>query len=406
MPHLRTGSGAELRAGWRLIVAAFLGTAFGLPTLPFYSVGIFAPIFAAQFGWSFAAIFGGLVITTLTLLLGGTWIGHMIDRRGARAIAAASLAALGLGYMALALLDGSIAQYYLIWLMISVAGIGATSISFTAVINTAFTRRRGFALGLALSGIGFFALVVKPWAGWLIDVAGWRTAVVAIGALPLFLAAPVAFWALPTHSTAAAPAAALPQLALGDAIRTRAFVLLVCAFVAISFANGAPIPHLENILRTAHIESHEILGLTAGVGAAIILGRIAGGWLLDRVWAPIVGVAVLSAASCGLLMLSHATLDAPTARLAILLLGFAGGVEVDLLPYLTARYIGVRSYGAIYGTLFGLFALGAGIGPTLIGWSFDRFNSYSQILTVCAGLLVLAALLLLCLGRYPQEPRS
>lgn len=406
MPHLRTGSAAELRAGWRLIVAAFLGTAFGLPTLPFYSVGIFAPIFAAQFGWSFAAIFGGLVITTLTLLLGGTWIGHMIDRRGARAIAAASLAALGLGYMALALLDGSIAQYYLIWLMISVAGIGATSISFTAVINTAFTRRRGFALGLALSGIGFFALVVKPWAGWLIDVAGWRTAVVAIGALPLFLAAPVAFWALPTHSTAAAPAAALPQLALGDAIRTRAFVLLVCAFVAISFANGAPIPHLENILRTAHIDSHEILSLTAGVGAAIILGRIAGGWLLDRVWAPIVGVAVLSAASCGLLMLSHATLDAPTARLAILLLGFAGGVEVDLLPYLTARYIGVRSYGAIYGTLFGLFALGAGIGPTLIGWSFDRFNSYSQILTVCAGLLVLAALLLLCLGRYPQEPRS
>ena len=406
MPHPRAGIGAELRAGWRLIVAAFLGTAFGLPTLPFYSVGIFAPIFAAQFGWSFAAIFGGLVITTLTLLLGGTWIGHMIDRRGARAIAAASLAALGLGYMTLALLDGSIAQYYLIWLMLSVAGIGATSISFTAVINTAFTRTRGFALGLALSGIGFFALVMKPLAGWLIDVAGWRTAIVAIGALPLFLAAPVALWALPTPSAPAAPAAALPHLALRDAIRTRAFVLLVCAFIAISFANGAPIPHLENILRTAHIDSHEILSLTAGVGAAIILGRIAGGWLLDRVWAPIVGVAVLSAASGGLLMLSHATLDAPTARLAILLLGFAGGVEVDLLPYLTARYIGVRSYGAIYGTLFGLFALGAGIGPTLIGWAFDRFNSYSQILTVCAGLLVLAAVLLLCLGRYPQEARS
>lgn len=402
----RAGSGAELRAGWRLIVAAFLGTAFGLPTLPFYSVGIFAPTFAAQFGWSFAAIFGGLIVTTLSLLLGGTWIGHLIDRRGARAIAAASLAGLGLGYMTLALLDGSIAQYYLTWLILSVAGIGATSISFTAVINAAFTRTRGFALGLALSGIGFFALVVKPLAGWLIAVAGWRTAIVAIGALPLFVAAPVVFWALPTHSTAAAPAAALPHLALRDAVRTRAFVLLVCAFIAISFANGAPIPHLENILRAAHIDSHEILSLTAGVGAAIILGRIAGGWLLDRVWAPIVGVAVLSAASGGLLMLSHASLDARTARLAILLLGFAGGVEVDLLPYLTARYIGVRSYGAIYGTLFGLFALGAGIGPTLIGWAFDRFNSYSQILTVCAGLLVLAALLLLCLGRYPQEARS
>lgn len=403
---MRSGSASELRAGWRLIVAALLGTAFGLPTLPFYTVGIFAPIFAAQFGWSLAAIFGGLIVSTLVLLFGGAWIGHIIDRRGARKVAAVSLAGLGLGYMTLALLDGSIAQYYLSWLALSVAGIGATSISFTAVINGAFSDVRGFALGLALSGIGLFALVVKPLAGWLIDVGGWRAAIVAIGALPLFLAAPVALWAFPAHPTVTAQLPALPNLALKDAVRTRAFSLLACAFIAISFANGAPIPHLENILRTAHIDSQEILSLTAGVGAAIILGRIAGGWLLDRLWAPIIGVAVLAAAAIGLVMLSHPTLEPSTARIAILLLGFAGGVEVDLLPYLTARYIGARNYGAIYGTLFGLFALGAGIGPTLIGWAFDRFDSYSQVLKVCAGLLLLAAMLLLCLGRYPQDARS
>ena len=115
---MRSGAGSELRAGWRLIVAALLGTAFGLPTLPFYTVGIFAPIFASQFGWSFAAIFGGLIVTTLVLLLGGAWIGSVIDRRGARTVAAASLAGLGLGYMTLALLDGSIAQYYVSWLIL------------------------------------------------------------------------------------------------------------------------------------------------------------------------------------------------------------------------------------------------------------------------------------------------
>jgi predicted MFS family arabinose efflux permease len=189
-------------------------------------------------------------------------------------------------------------------------------------------------------------------------------------------------------------------------VRTRAFGLLVCAFVAISFANGAPIPHLENILRAAHIDSQAIANLTSSVGAAIILGRVAGGWLLDRLWAPIIGVVVLCAAALGLLLLSQARVDASTARIAILLLGFAGGVEVDLLPYLTARYLGVRSYAAVYGLLFGLFALGAGVGPSLIGWAFDRFASYSQILTVCAGLLVLAAILLLCLGRYPQDARA
>jgi predicted MFS family arabinose efflux permease len=401
---MRSGAGSELRAGWRLIVAALLGTAFGLPTLPFYTVGIFAPIFASQFGWSFAAIFGGLIVSTLVLLLGGAWIGSVIDRRGARTVAAASLAGLGLGYMTLALLDGSIAQYYVSWLILSVAGIGATSISFTAVINGAFSEIRGLALGLALSGIGLFALIVKPLAGWIIEVAGWRACIVAIGCLPV-LAMPVVLWAIPARSAAPAERGAADG-GLKKAVRTRAFGLLVCAFVAISFANGAPIPHLENILRAAHIDSQAIPNLTSSVGAAIILGRVAGGWLLDRLWAPIIGVVVLCAAALGLVLLSQASVDASTARIAILLLGFAGGVEVDLLPYLTARYLGVRSYAAVYGLLFGLFALGAGVGPSLIGWAFDRFASYSQILTVCAGLLALASILLLCLGRYPQDARA
>ncbi|HET9448861.1 MAG TPA: MFS transporter, partial [Steroidobacteraceae bacterium] len=325
--RMRPGAGSELRAGWRLMVAALLGTAFGLPTLPFYTVGVFAPILASQFGWSFAAIFGGLTVSTLVLLLGGAWIGHVIDRRGARIVASASLAGLGLGYMTLALLDGSLAQYYVSWLILSVAGIGATSISFTAVINGAFSEMRGLALGLALSGIGLFALIVKPLAGWIIEVAGWRAAIVAIGCLPV-LAMPVVLWAVPARSAALSERSAKEQGGLKDAVRTRAFGLLACAFIAISFANGAPIPHLENILRSARIDSQSILSLTSSVGAAIILGRIAGGWLLDRVWAPVIGVFVLGAAALGLVMLSRANVDAWTARVAILLLGFAGGVEV------------------------------------------------------------------------------
>jgi predicted MFS family arabinose efflux permease len=404
-PRMGSGAGSELRAGWRLIVAALLGTAFGLPTLPFYTVGIFAPIFASQFGWSFASIFAGLIVSTLVLLLGGAWIGYVIDRRGARTVAAASLAGLGLGYMTLALLDGSLVQYYVSWLILSAAGIGATSISFTAVINGAFSHVRGLALGVALSGIGLFALIVKPLAGWIIEVAGWRASILAIGCLPV-LAMPVVLWAIPARSATSAEGHAADDGGLKKAVRTRAFKLLVCAFVAISFANGAPIPHLENILRSARIDSQAILTLTSSVGAAIIVGRIAGGWLLDRLWAPVIGVVVLCAAALGLVMLSRANIDASTARIAILLLGFAGGVEVDLLPYLTARYLGVRNYAAVYGALFGLFALGAGVGPSLIGLAFDYFASYSQILTVCAGMLLLAAMLLLCLGRYPEDARA
>src|SRR5687768_6587171 len=93
---------SEISAGWRLLLPAMLGTGLGLPTLPFYTIGIFAPLLSVEFGWSFASIFGGLIITTLVILFGGPIIGHWVDRRGARVVAAVSLAGLGLGYMTLA----------------------------------------------------------------------------------------------------------------------------------------------------------------------------------------------------------------------------------------------------------------------------------------------------------------
>lgn len=393
---------SEIRREWRCLVAALVGTALGAPTLPFYTIGIFAPILAREFGWSLATIFGGLLLNTVVLLVGGPIVGHVVDRLGARIVAAFSLAGLGLGYAAFALSTESVLQYYLTWAFLAIAGLGSTSIAFTRALNSTFVVRRGLALGIALSGIGLCALTMKSLAGWLLDIAGWRMTMATIGLMPVVIGAPFVLWGLPDDTDRRRPLeASLPSLTLGQAIRTRTFAMLVGSFVLISFANGAPLPHLENILRSARLDAAQILTLTSSIGVAVIAGRLVGGWLLDRVWAPLAGVAVSFAAAVGCWLLSQPTLEPSHAIVAILLLGFCGGVEGDLLSYLIARYFGVRSYGAVYGTIFGLFALGAGAGPSLIGYAYDRLGSYSQILMTCAVLLLVAAALLLCLGRYP-----
>jgi MFS family permease len=395
---------SEIRQGWRCLVAALVGTALGAPTLPFYTIGIFAPFLAKEFGWSLATIFGGLLLNTVVLLVGGPIVGHIVDRFGARLVAALSLAGLGIGYAALALSTHSVLQYYATWTFLAIAGLGCTSIAFTRAINSTFVARRGLALGIALSGIGLCALIMKGMAGLLLDGVGWRMTMAVIGLMPVMIGAPIVLWGL-TEAGAdqgrTPEPSSLRSLTLREALRTRTFAILVLAFVIISFANGAPIPHLENILRSAHTDPARTLALASSIGGAVIVGRLAGGWLLDRVWAPAAGVAVSLAAAAGCWLLSQPVLEPNQAIIAILLLGFCGGVEGDLLSYLIARYFGVRSYGAVYGTVFGLFALGAGAGPSLIGFAYDRLGSYSQILMTCAALLVVAAALLLSLGRYP-----
>jgi hypothetical protein len=45
------------------------------------------------------------------------------------------------------------------------------------------------------------------------------------------------------------------------------------------------------------------------------------------------------------------------------------------MAFFTSRYFGQRNYAKIYGTMFGIFAFGVGIGPALSGIRFDLFRS-------------------------------
>ncbi|HEY6400619.1 MAG TPA: MFS transporter, partial [Blastocatellia bacterium] len=222
---------AEFRSGWRVLLSAMLGVGLGFPTVPFYTIGIFAPILAQKFGWSFASIFGGLALTPAALLMGGPLVGYLVDRYGPRRIAAISLAGVGVCYITLAFSSGSITQYYASWVALTLIGMGSTPIPFTRAVNAAFVRRRGLALGITMAGVGLFAFAVKPLGGWALDAAGWRGAIVIIGLLPVLLGAPIVLWGFSSASAGGNRSGAevgrseapIGGLTMREALRTRAF---------------------------------------------------------------------------------------------------------------------------------------------------------------------------------------
>lgn len=398
--------GGEFKAGWRVVVAGLAGVALGLPGLPFYTVGLFASALAAEFGWSFASIFFGLVFVTGAMLMVGPLAGLLIDRCGARLVSALSLAGLGLAYMTLAASDGSLARYYLSWALIAVLGIGATPAAFTRMVNGAFERRRGLALGLVLSGSGLFAFLVKPLGFLVIGALGWRAAILAIGALPVLVAAPLALWGFPSTAPGSAPragvsAAGAEGLSARQALRSRAFWLLGAAFIPMSLAIAAPLPTLETLLLWRGLSPAQVAHVTSLIGIAIVAGRVGGGLLLDRVWAPLIGAAILTLGAVGWLLLSFSAADVVAATVFAGLLGLVAGVELDLMAYLVARYLGMRSYATLYASLYGVFAVGAGLGPSLYAHVFDRTGSYALVVDACALMLGAGAVVLLFLGPYP-----
>jgi MFS family permease len=400
------GKNGEFRHGWPIVLSSMLGVGLGLSPLAFYTVGIFAPILAQNFGWSFGEIFAGITVQTVAVALLAPVAGVLSTKYGPRPVALISVVLFSFAFMAFALSNGSLLLYYGVWAAQAVLGLGTLPITWTRLINQRFDRHKGLALGLALMGTGLFGSISKPMVGWFIAHWGFRWAYVALGALPLLIAFPVGYVGF-REAEGSARSAGLaepvyPGISTAEAVRHWRFWLIGLVFLPVSFAIAGSIPNMENILHVHGFAHGDIVGLTSLIGVSAIAGRLAGGWLLDLFWAPAVAVLILAmpCISCWLLALD--TLGYREAALSIVLIGFSVGVEYDLLAYLTSRYFGLRSYATIYGFIYVFFGIGAGVGPMLFGWAFGLSKSYAPILHIAMVTLAVSALCLLALGRYPR----
>jgi predicted MFS family arabinose efflux permease len=397
-----TSGGSEFRQGWPSVVSAMFGVGLGLSPVGFYTIGVFAPVLAQNFGWSFGAIFFGITVQTFAAVIFAPLTGALADRVGARPVALISTVLFALAFMTFGLGTGSLTLYYASWALLAIVGCGTLPMTWTRAINRRFNRRRGMALGIALMGTGLFGFVSKPLTHWLIVSFGWRAAYAGVGLLPIIIALPIGL--LLFHEPAAPAATAEPKpldgMTLPEALKSWRFWLLGAALLPISFAITGPIPNMENILKGAGFTGAGITDLTSLIGLSALAGRLAGGFFLDLFWAPAVAAVILSSPLISLWLLVQTSLSVTGAASAICLIGFAVGVEYDLIAYLVARYFGMRAYTTIYSILYMCFGVGAGFAPSIFGWSFDRSHSYTPILEIAAILLLISVLSLLTLGRY------
>ncbi len=405
------GQDGEFRRGWPILLASLLGIGFGLAAVPFYTAGVFAPHLVHEFGWSIGQIMGALTLTTLVVMIAAPVAGMMCDRFGTRKVASLALAGFGLSVLSLAALGPSLIQFYLCWGLAAALGAGTLPITYTRTVNRWFDRHRGLALGFAMTGTGLFGMVSKPLLAWVIADHGWRGGYAALGMLTLLVALPATLLLFrePEERSAPdkAPAApvtppSLPGFSRAEALKQWRFWLIALILLPISFGLAGAVPNLEPILLDKGLDQATILTLTPLVGFASICGRLVGGWLLDRFWAPGVAFVLLGLPAVSCVILAGSDVDPGMIRLAILLLGFALGIEYDVVAYLTSRYFGMRAYSGLYAIFYVCFSTGAGFAPLIFGIIRDATGGFAAALNISAVLLPLCAAGFLLLGRYPK----
>ncbi len=309
-----------------------------------------------------------------------------------------SLISLSLLIASLGLLTPNLWHLYLVFLAIPLLGGGASPLGYAAIMVRRFDGKLGFALGLALMGVGFGGAALPPLSQFLLSEFGWRKAYVALGVLTLVVTLPAALIATRNASGPVRRGAAA-ALSIAPMLRTRAYSLMAVSFVLLGLVSVGVLANLVPMMMDHGFTPAEAARVAGLSGLAVVVVRGGLGWVLDRVHAPYVLAVVAVIAGAVPLLLAYGEGPA-TGCLAAVLLGSAIGAEVDFVSYLVRRYFDPAAFGRLYGIAFGLYILGTAIGPVTLGYSFDHLGGYRPGLLLFAVFGLLAAAAALGMPRY------
>jgi MFS family permease len=387
----------------RIVFASFIGLVFGASTLTVFGLGAFVGPLRAEFGWSVTQISLANTIASFTCILSTILQGLLIDRFGSRRVVLASMLLMDLGFSAMYFMPNNLMIFYIAWFFIPLLGVGTWSGAFAKVISSWFDRNLGLALGMASLGAGLGSALIPALTHALIDAFGWRLAYVVIGALSTFIALPAIYLNLVNkpsdrgyviESKATRLAGPAKQYTLGAALRNRTFWCLAVSFAFLGFYSTGTATHLVPMLTQAGVTNRFAAICQTVMGIGIMSGRIAAGYVLDRLSTSVVTAGSLITPIFGLIGFAYFGAQPGWMYLFAILVGAGIGAEFDLLGFYVRRQFGVYSYGKIYGSIFAFFQFGAGIGAVGFAVGAAAWGGYAPVLYLTGGLVAIAAVIL------------
>jgi len=387
--------------------AGFLIAVVGLGTR--YSFGVFFKSIESEFALTRGATSGVFSIYMLLCCVFAVLGGRALDRYGPKVVVFLMGSFTGLSLL-LTSQANSAWQLLISYGLLLSLGTGAIYAVVNSTASRWFDKKRGFVLGITTSGGGFGAIVMAPFATYLISNFGWRTAFIVMGLIAWLVISsmclilkkdPGDMGLLPdgVKSEAAQPGpqkkeikAQLTGPSLLQASRTSNFWFLGLIWLLLSldvhlvFVHVVPYAvDMGNSLMDAAI----ILAL---IGGTTIPGRILVGRVSDTIGrkAPAIACAVLQVGALLWLMWAQELWMLYVFAIAF---GFLWGGLGVLTTALIGDVFGMRSIGAIMGMMSAGWALGAASGPAIGGYIFDVSGTYFMAFAAGAVAILIAALL-------------
>lgn len=394
--------------GWVLVVTLGITETISWGVL-YYAFAVLLQPTRRELGWSLGEMSGAFSLALLLNGLTAVLVGRWLDRHGPRLLMTLGSCAgvlLVLGWSRI----GDLRLFYALWAAIGLVMATVLYEPAFATVTAWFERRRSRALTVVTLFAGFASTIFLPLTGWLVQLQGWRHALVTLAAIlaagtvlphalllrrrPEDLGLGIDGASLPKASSGEAAPARPPGLSLGEALRAPSFRWLAIAFCLSIGVSTAVRVHLVSYLSGRGFTVGTAAAVAGGIGAMQVLGRIALGALSERWSTRTSAVVALGVQPIGLMILELAR-NPPGVVAFVVVFGASFGATTLVRPAFVANLYGRAEYASIAGVLAFATTLAQAAAPLGAGAAYDWIGGYDPIIWAFAVLSAIAALALL-----------
>lgn len=371
--------------GWWIVLVTALILFIGVGS-SFYTISVFLLPLQEAFGWSKTQVSVGFIIAAGVSGLLSPVIGVLISKVGTRNVEIYGAVAVGIALLAL----GSIQQlwHYYALMGLMATGIGAIAwVPSQTIVSHWFNKKRGFAMGLVMMGLGLGGMVMVLVASYLVTHAGWQWAyrVMGIMTLGIVLPAIVIFVKNKPEDMGlepdGSPATSQTQqktaelsLTVAQAVKGLPFYLILLIVLCFYIIFGGLAQHGVALLNSMNIaQAATFWGLTIGFS---VPGRFLFGYMGDKISLKTLMVVIWVFSSLAMASVYYIPQNSFLVWGFVVFYGSTIGGMASVFPLLLGRTFGLEHFSKFVG-LYGLLQiLFMGIGTFMMGKLFDASGSY------------------------------
>ena len=428
---MNQANGKQIYYGWK-VVAAILTLLTFTSGLSFYNHAIYLNALATQPAFNVSTASAAVSIFFLSGGIAGLWVAKWIRDHDPRICISIGAFICFLSLCLLAYVS-TIWQLFLVYALFGTGFSSSSLIPATTLITRWFHRKRAIALATASTGLSLGGVILTPLSVLLVDSIGFTVAAPILGVVYVVGVVPVTWiWvrsdpesmglnidgrideprleAIDAYGTitqtvtpnAKHEASQQKGITFRQARKGRFFWGVSLVYIFVMMAQVGGIAHQYGLAREILTEAQTALAI-AILPIASIVGRLVGGWLVDRMSIRMFSIAMMVLQALSLSLLSGG-FNVITLCGGLAVFGLSVGNLLMLQPLLISDAFGVSDYARIFSISNLMSSCGTAAGPALLGFVYATSNNlYTMPYAVAAAAGALGLVLFLSGGKIKKQ---